>query len=758
MSGYMSFPEILAPFIESGQCKINVGDLDIRFSNGAAIHLRHVQHDSDVTKYQGAEIHLLLMDELTHFSEYVYRFLRSRVRLGGLKIPKHWEKKLPGIISATNPGSSGHQWVKRMFVDGAIPDEIRQMPPEEGGMRRQFIPAKITDNPTLMKNDPLYLQRLEGLGSPDLVRAMREGNWDIVAGAALEKLHRSTHMIRSFKPLDHWTKFMSIDWGTAKPYSIGWYCVPDEDVVLAAKNGYKEMLVPKNSIIRYRELYGWNGKPDEGCREESWQVAQKILAMEADAVDMFPDIEGKKNMLDEIRKKKKIEKIDYRIGDSAMWAQHDGPSVAENMAKNGVILEPSHKDRAANYLEFRSRISPAKGNPGFFVTENCIHFWRTVPELQLDERKPESGPDTRQEDHCVISDTVLLFKDGPARIGDKVHTTGEVWTPLGWRKYKKCRLTQKDAEIVNVYVGKKKFLTCTPNHKILTERGWREAKDCVGEIPLLSIPKHRHSWEDNINLLKNIERAGGRGHIINASLKEKLFYYIEWFGRLIKEKSQKDSISIILMEMFQITRLKISNVLMGKFITENMRENLVLNTLKSGKTQEINIIKKVKENFSRLIVNFVKKNSSQQNIAFSEIGNFVRTYVNLEAVEEKNLKSHQGFLKKKLYLFVHVANRLFKRIGGILSSVPKNVKTNIIVTSVEPAGKSDVYCMEVEEAHCFVLENGLIVHNCYDEVAYSLISRPMTWTKKSRYDVELDASRRKAFDAERGGVVGRYKI
>lgn len=404
-AGYMSFPEMLAPFVETGQVKISIGSCDVTFDNGAAIHGRHCQHEHDVTKYQGAEIHVLLPDELTHFSEYIYRFLRSRVRLGGLKVKDMWKDKIPGIISGSNPGGIGHAWVKRTFIDGAIPDDIRQMPPDEGGMRRQFIPARLMDNPTLMKNDPLYFNRLDGLGSPDLVRAMKEGNWDIVAGAAFEKLSRSTHQIRQFTPQPYWTKFTCIDWGTAKPYSVGWYCVPDEDVVLTAKNGYREMLIPKNSIIRYREMYGWNGKPDEGRREESWQVAQKMLCHELDCTDMIPDIEGGKDMTKPIAEKRrslkdKAEKIDYRIGDSAMWAQHDGPSVAENFAKHGVVLEQSTKDRAANYLEMRNRIAPAKGLPGFYVTDNCLHFWRTVPELQLDERQPEKGPDTRQEDHC----------------------------------------------------------------------------------------------------------------------------------------------------------------------------------------------------------------------------------------------------------------------------------------------------------------------------------------------------------------------
>lgn len=399
MNGSGSFPELLAPFIKSGQCKINLTRNEIEWVNGSKIHLCHCQHEKDVIKYQGAEIHVLLPDELTHFTDFQYRFLRNRVRLGGLTVPDKWKARLPLICGATNPGSIGHQWVKATFVNHAAPFEVKRASDGEGGMLRQYIPAKLEDNPTLVNNDPGYIKRLEGLGNEALVKAMRDGDWDIVAGAAFEKLSRAKHMLRPFTPADHWTKFTAMDWGTAKPYSIGWYCVPDEDLILKAKDDWPERLIPSGSIIRYRELYGYGGQPDTGTREESWQVARKMMALE-----------------------KPEERIDYRIADSAMWAEHDGPSAAENFQNELVkiqrkiiadgyrippgenmspcSMEKSRKDRVANYLEVRRRIANAYEDlPALYVTSNCEHFWRTVPELQLDELDPEKGPDTDQEDH-----------------------------------------------------------------------------------------------------------------------------------------------------------------------------------------------------------------------------------------------------------------------------------------------------------------------------------------------------------------------
>jgi hypothetical protein len=386
MNGYMCFPQMLGPMVQAKQVDILYSQpIEIRFWNGSKIHLCHCQHEKDMYKYQGAEIHVLLVDELTHFTESIYRFLRNRVRLGGLPLTERWKARLPLIVNGSNPGGIGHAWVKRSFIDMMKAYEVKAMPPVEGGMLRQFIPARLEDNKVLTDNDPSYAMRLAGLGSEALVKAMRDGDWDIVAGAAFENLSRDVHMLRSFTPPEHWTKFMCMDWGSSKPYSIGWYCVVDDNMVLKGDSRYPDRLIGKGSVIRYRELYGWNGNPDEGAREESWEVARKVA-----------DIEGG-------------ERLAYRVADSAIWAKHDGPSTAERfeaelsaMGANPAWMEQSRKDRQANYMEIRNRLSISDGErQGFYVTEDCVHFWRTVPDLQLDERAPEKGWDTGMEDHVA---------------------------------------------------------------------------------------------------------------------------------------------------------------------------------------------------------------------------------------------------------------------------------------------------------------------------------------------------------------------
>jgi hypothetical protein len=137
-----------------GFCKI-VED-EIRFWNGAKIYLCHCKDEKDIYKYQGAEIHVLLIDELTHWTEAMYRFLRNRVRMVGVTVPKGYEGKFPRILCGANPGNIGHLWVKTTFVTAGQPMELRLMEPSEGGMLRQYIPARLEDNPSMTEDDPGY--------------------------------------------------------------------------------------------------------------------------------------------------------------------------------------------------------------------------------------------------------------------------------------------------------------------------------------------------------------------------------------------------------------------------------------------------------------------------------------------------------------------------------------------------------------------------------------------------------------------------
>jgi hypothetical protein len=140
------------------------------FVNGSIIDFGYCDKENDVYKYQSAEYDVIRFDELTHFTEYMYTYLISRVR-GANPFPKY-------VKSSTNPGGVGHSWVKARFIDSAPPMEEWTT---KDNTTRVFIPASVFENKPLMENDPAYIDRLMSLSEKDK-KALLYGDWDIFDG------------------------------------------------------------------------------------------------------------------------------------------------------------------------------------------------------------------------------------------------------------------------------------------------------------------------------------------------------------------------------------------------------------------------------------------------------------------------------------------------------------------------------------------------------------------------------------------------
>ena len=52
------------------------------------------------------------------------------------------------------------------------------------------------------------------------------------------------------------------------------------------------------------------------------------------------------------------------------------------------------------------------------------------------------------------------------------------------------------------------------------------------------------------------------------------------------------------------------------------------------------------------------------------------------------------------------------------------------IRSITYAGKADVYNLEVEDTHSFIIQGGVISHNCADEIRYMCMARPIAPKKK----------------------------
>ena len=334
------------------------------FPSGAIIQLGHMQHEGDKYNYQGKEFNFVGFDEVTQFTNTQYLYMQSRCRSTIPEIPCR-------IRSTTNPGGIGHVWCKKRFVDIARPG----MPyiDSETGQSRVFIPAKITDNPTLIENDPSYVERLKALPKIERMRLL-EGIWDAFEGQAFIELSQIVHGCEPFEIPIEWEKFMAFDWGYSKPFSVGWYAL-DYDGVL----------------YRYREYYGCKeGEEDLGIRKTPIEIARDIQDMEK-------------------------EKVKFRVADPACWSKRplkggvQGPSVIEDMSKEGLYFIKADNNRILGKMQVHQRFSmnedidPVTGEviserPMFVCFNDQTHFWRTMLQMRQDEKNIEDV-DTDQEDH-----------------------------------------------------------------------------------------------------------------------------------------------------------------------------------------------------------------------------------------------------------------------------------------------------------------------------------------------------------------------
>lgn len=380
MEGPKGFRSMLAGWVLCGF--VDIVEDEIRFWNGSKIYLCHCKDEKDIYKYQGAEIHVLLVDELTHFTESMYRFLRNRVRMVGITIPAQYAGQFPRILCGANPGNIGHLWVKTTFVIANVPMQQWRTPANEGGMLRQYIPARLEDNPSMAADDPGYETRLEGLGSATLVAAMRWGDWDVIEGAFFDCWDRKRHVIKPFDIPKEWMRFRSGDWGSAKPFSFGWWAVATED----ARVG--NIWLPRGCMVRYREWYGCQpGKPNTGLKLHAEPVGAGIWEREKDD----PKLTG-------------------GVLDPAAFSEDGGPSIAERISRgsgNKVFFRPADNKRVTQrgamggWDQLRSRlVGDGDDRPMIVTFDTCVDSIRTIPALQHDADRPEDL-DSDGEDHAA---------------------------------------------------------------------------------------------------------------------------------------------------------------------------------------------------------------------------------------------------------------------------------------------------------------------------------------------------------------------
>ena len=339
------------------------------FPDGATLKFRPLEADRDAEKYQGQQFTRVYVEELTNFHD--------PKPIDKMKATLRSAQGVPARFRATtNPGGPGHTWVKRRYVDPA-PMGYTLLPDETGAKARIFIPSKVWDNKILLANDPGYPERLRLSGSAALVKAWLEGDWTAVEGAFFDCFSADKHIIPPFDIPGHWLRFRSMDWGSASPFSVGWWAVVSDD-----QNLDDGRILPRGSLVRYREWYGATAEL-KGIKMSAEDVAKGVKLREMS------------------------DKISYGVLDPSAFRQDGGPSIAERMIREGLVWQPADNRRIAQlgaiggWDMMRHRlIGNDSGQAMLYVFDSCVDFIRTVPVLQHDPDRIEDV-DTDAEDHVA---------------------------------------------------------------------------------------------------------------------------------------------------------------------------------------------------------------------------------------------------------------------------------------------------------------------------------------------------------------------
>lgn len=339
-------------------CKYNDQKKIITFPNGSTISFQYFARDADIQILQGVEYDVMILDEATQLREEQMREIAASVR-GVNDYPKE-------IIYTCNPGGPGHAYIKRLFVD-------RDFREDENPQDYVFVQSFVQDNRILMEHDPEYLKFLEAL--PERRKqAWLYGRWDIYDGQVFDirddPAHYEdrlwTHVIEPFQPPANWTFYRSFDWGSNRPFSVGWWAV-DFD----------------GTIYRILELYGCTNEPNVGLRWNADQIFAEVERIEHE----HPYLRGRKIL---------------GVADPAIWTvDGSGHSIAEHALRHGVHFKPANNDRINGWNQVQYRLQfDEDGRPRLYVFRNCKDWRRTMPLMMYDEHRVEDI-DTTLEDHIA---------------------------------------------------------------------------------------------------------------------------------------------------------------------------------------------------------------------------------------------------------------------------------------------------------------------------------------------------------------------
>lgn len=358
---------------------------DWRFPSGATVEFGYIDKKKDRYKYKRAW-NFIGWDELTHWADdeiYVWMLHRLRTTTGSGCLLR--------VRGTTNPGGAGHEWVRARW---RIPDSGTgsEYYDDVAKYWRIFIPSRIKDNPSLAGTS--YEQDLNALPE-DQRKMLRDGRWDVVAGAMFSSFDYRKHTCDAFPIGATWKKWRGADDGFNAPACVLWAAEHDKRLYIVG------------------ELY----RP--GMRAE-------VMAEETMKRDLLLPVVDKAGEPPRYN----TEKLDGEIDPSAFnetGIDEVATGRGQVMNQKGCNWKPAQKGPGSriagiNLIHSRLQTILPDGKPAILIFRNCKNLIRVLPTIPRDEGNPEDVDPDFPDDHPI--DTLRYTLQRVSKLGRQVKLSG----------------------------------------------------------------------------------------------------------------------------------------------------------------------------------------------------------------------------------------------------------------------------------------------------------------------------------------------
>jgi hypothetical protein len=221
---------------------------------------------------------------------------------------------------------------------------------------------------------------------------------------------QTRHVVPNFMPPLSWRVDRSFDWGSSKPFSVGWWAESDgTDLYLPDRRRFHTV---RGDLFRIAEWYGWTGEPNQGLKMLAVDIAKGIIEREL-AIGIH-------------------ERCLPGPADASCFAVENGVSIAIDLMqwvtvqgqKRRVRFFSSNSKsgtRKTGWELMRQRLKSAlpgeesqrgmREFPGLFVCERCDQFRRTVPVLSRKDSDLDDA-DSDAEDHIADETRYRVLASG----------------------------------------------------------------------------------------------------------------------------------------------------------------------------------------------------------------------------------------------------------------------------------------------------------------------------------------------------------